>query len=159
MKLAACCVGTALLLAGSYASSQEVYRTVDESGEVTYSDTPPAPDAKSNIVDLPPPPSQQRVEEAKQRAEQERQMSNQLEQERRHLENERKAERERRANQATRQESTAPLGRVGRYPYALPPDHDLPDVPIAVPGPGDHPIYAPGPVPTPLPSGGAPGGL
>lgn len=123
MKVTACCASAVLLFAGARGFAQEVYRTVDESGTVTYTDRPPASDAKSNLVDLPPGPSQERIEEARQRVEQEWQMSNELEQSRRQLKEQRKTDRERRAQQAGRQGETALPGRAGRDPSALPPDH------------------------------------
>ena len=49
-------IATAVLFAGSMANAQparKAYKHVDENGRVTYSQTPPASDAKK--IDLPPP--------------------------------------------------------------------------------------------------------
>lgn len=126
---------------------------------MTYSDTLPSPDTDAQRVDLPPPPPQQRVGEARQRVEQEQRISKAPEQSRPQLEDRRRAERERQAWQAERQATTAPPSLVGGYSYALPPGQVLPEVPIEVPLPGDHPAYQPGTAATPLPSGVGAGGL
>jgi thioesterase domain-containing protein len=48
-------------------SADEVYRTVDEAGNVTFTDTPPEGDAKAERVELPPPPSTERLRQSEQR--------------------------------------------------------------------------------------------
>ena len=93
MAFATCCVEAALLLPGSIAFAQAVYRSTDESGQVTYSDTPPYPGTNAQRVDLPPPPSQQRVDAARRRVEQQQKISKELEPSRRQLDGRRRADR------------------------------------------------------------------
>ena len=59
-----------LFLAPMLLLSDEVYRTVDELGRVTFTDVPPPDDVNAKPVDLPPPPPPARVKdtEARQRA-------------------------------------------------------------------------------------------
>jgi multidrug efflux pump subunit AcrA (membrane-fusion protein) len=45
----------------------EVYRSVDEAGNVTYTDTPPEEGAQVERVELPPPPSPERLRQSEQR--------------------------------------------------------------------------------------------
>lgn len=45
----------------------EVYRTVDDEGNVTFTDSPPEGDARAERVELPPPPSPERLRESEQR--------------------------------------------------------------------------------------------
>ncbi len=49
------------------AIGEEIYRSVDEQGNVTFTDTPPAGEVEVERVELPPGPSQQIRQEAEQR--------------------------------------------------------------------------------------------
>ncbi len=51
----------------SLLSADEVYRTVDEAGNVTYTDVPPEGDASAERIELPPPPSAESLRETEQR--------------------------------------------------------------------------------------------
>ena len=44
-----------------------VYKSVDEKGNVIYSETPPAESEATEALDLPPEPSKEEVEEARER--------------------------------------------------------------------------------------------
>jgi hypothetical protein len=46
---------------------EEIYRTVDEEGNVTFTDTPAADDASAQPVALPPGPSKESLQESEQR--------------------------------------------------------------------------------------------
>jgi hypothetical protein len=49
---------------------EDVYRTVDEEGHVTFSDTPPMNDTSAERVELPPAPAQERLQQSRQRSQQ-----------------------------------------------------------------------------------------
>jgi hypothetical protein len=49
------------------AIGEEIYRTVDEEGNVTFTDTPAADDTSAQPVALPPGPSKESLREAEQR--------------------------------------------------------------------------------------------
>jgi uncharacterized protein with von Willebrand factor type A (vWA) domain len=51
------------------ANSEQVYRTVDESGQVLFTDTPAADDKSAETIELMPGPSEQSVQDAKARHE------------------------------------------------------------------------------------------
>lgn len=57
------------LASGIFASvyGQEIYKTVDESGNVSYSTNPPLTAEKSDVIDLLPEPSQEEISKAQQR--------------------------------------------------------------------------------------------
>jgi hypothetical protein len=57
----------ACALLAQTASGEEIYRTVDEEGNVTFTDTPAADDASAQPVVLPPGPSREEQQEAEQR--------------------------------------------------------------------------------------------
>jgi hypothetical protein len=46
---------------------EEVYRTVDEEGNVTFTDTPPADDSSAQPVELPPAPSRESLRDTQER--------------------------------------------------------------------------------------------
>jgi hypothetical protein len=55
------------LLAVSWPAACEVYRVVDEAGNVTFTDVPPESGDPAERVNLPPPPSQERLRQSEQR--------------------------------------------------------------------------------------------
>ncbi|MGD8908196.1 MAG: DUF4124 domain-containing protein [Chromatiales bacterium] len=57
----------ACTLLAQAAIGEEIYRTVDEEGNVTFTDTPAADDASARPVALPPGPSEERLRESEQR--------------------------------------------------------------------------------------------
>jgi hypothetical protein len=67
-----------LLLAAATAHAQAVYKSVDETGRIVYTDRPPAANA-APAVKPPPRPSTYEYESARIRAEQERSYSQRLE--------------------------------------------------------------------------------
>ena len=83
-----------LLLAGLVcqpASAEPIYKWVDSAGRVTYSSTPPPGKIKAEQMEVPPPPSEEEIKQARDRVkrteEQSREMENQrLDQEAREAE-------------------------------------------------------------------------
>jgi hypothetical protein len=57
------------MLLSSAIFAENIYKSVDENGRVTYSSTPPENSQDVTTVDIPPPPSQEQVEAAQQRHE------------------------------------------------------------------------------------------
>jgi len=49
--------------------AENIYKSVDEYGRVTYSSTPPENSMDITTIDIQPPPSQEQIEEAQQRHE------------------------------------------------------------------------------------------
>lgn len=89
------CLLIALALTATSAFAQKVYKHVDEKGNVTYSQTPPAKDATTVNV---PPPRRAQPSSSYERNEEMR-AQRQAEQERRRLEYERRQAEEREARQ------------------------------------------------------------
>lgn len=56
-----------LLAFSSFLAGDEIYRSVDAEGNVTYSDTPPAGGSESEVVELPPGPSPDAIKESTER--------------------------------------------------------------------------------------------
>jgi hypothetical protein len=46
------------------AFAEDIYKIVDEEGDVTYSSVPPGQDQKSEVIETPPPPPEEEVEAA-----------------------------------------------------------------------------------------------
>ena len=59
---------TLLLLTNGAATADQVYKSIDESGHVSYSSSPPANAVESKPVDISPGPSAEQQREAEQRA-------------------------------------------------------------------------------------------
>lgn len=78
----------ALLLVQS-AFAQEIYRSVDAQGNVTYSDQPPAGDQKSEQIELPPPPSAEQIQQSETRNKAIDRAADKAERQRRHQEHNR----------------------------------------------------------------------
>jgi len=144
------------------ASAQTVYRSTDASGETTYSDRPPPEAIETEQVEVPPPPSDEAVEQSRERATRQRELADELTEER----DARRAEQE--AEKSKRSDRPAPPPEYGYdgpyygYPYhPRPPGHaNRPGYPYEWEGSGDHPAFRPPgqrprpPKPAPLPSGG-----
>jgi len=60
-------LGVLLFAVSSLLPGDEIYRSVDAEGNVTYSDTPPTGDSKGEMVELPPNPSPAAVQETEAR--------------------------------------------------------------------------------------------
>jgi hypothetical protein len=58
---------SAVLLLAQSAFGQEIYRSVDAEGNVTYSDQPPTGNQKAEPIELPPPPSAEQIRESEKR--------------------------------------------------------------------------------------------
>jgi hypothetical protein len=50
-------------------NADTIYKSVDESGNITYSQTPPADSDNASEIKLQPPPTDERIEDAQQRHE------------------------------------------------------------------------------------------
>jgi hypothetical protein len=58
-------ISTCLIAPGSYA--ENIYKTIDNNGNVSYSSSPPAANQQSEKITVPPPPSDDDVNSAKNR--------------------------------------------------------------------------------------------
>jgi hypothetical protein len=67
-----------VLLLGAAAQAQSVYKSVDESGRIVYTDRPPAAKSDTSKVKPPPPVSNHAYESARLRAESDRVYSERL---------------------------------------------------------------------------------
>jgi hypothetical protein len=68
-------VAALFLLLGTGAEAQAVYKSVDESGRIVYTDRPPAAQSDASKLKTPPPVSTSEYESARLRAETERVIS------------------------------------------------------------------------------------
>lgn len=130
-------------------------KSVDQSGNVTYSDKPTADAVSSTEVQIDAGPSESQVKEAENRSKQTMNAADKAQAERNALTAERKKSAE---NKADRSPETVVIGNESGYPVYNPPLG--PGPPIAIPpGTGDgaqHPIYTPPvarpPIARPMPS-------
>jgi TolA-binding protein len=157
---------TLLLLSGGVCS-QSVYKSVDESGNVIFSDTPPERAVITQSVEVPPGPSEESIEQAREEVEEISKRADELEERRLQKEQARRAD-ERERQQQTRTEPPAQSGEDDASPYWYPAYPGYPTYPGRPHRPyppqhsgGDHPAYTPwrpGPRPpghpVPLPEGG-----
>lgn len=60
-------LSVALLLLSTAVMGEEIYRTVDDEGNVTYTDQPPTGKQKAEKVELPPGPSPESIQESQER--------------------------------------------------------------------------------------------
>jgi len=119
-----------ILCASFSVDADTIYKSVDESGNVTYSQTPPADADSSSEIKLQAPPTGERVEAAQQRHERNLEAAQILEQNRKKREeiiaeeNRQKSQNQRRDNQRKSQQQDQPNTtsdddrRV--YPYYYP---------------------------------------
>jgi hypothetical protein len=131
------------------ADAQQIYKSVDERGVVTYSQSPPPGAVDSEPVEVAPGPSREAQEAARDRVQAQQQYVDEARDER--LERE-KAARERAAAEPPGQakpESPAEAadpnapGWYPGYPNRPGPPHRYP--PVEAPGKGEHPAYRPRP--------------
>ena len=134
-------------------------KSVDQSGNVTYSDSPTADAVSSTEVQIDAGPSESEVEEAEKRSRQTIDAADEAQAERDALTAKRDAERKKAAqDRADQAPETVVIGNESGYPAYDPPLGSRP--PIAIPpGTGDgaqHPIYTPPvarpPIARPMPS-------
>jgi hypothetical protein len=92
-------------LASTPALADELYKSVDSAGNVTYSSTPPK-GAKVEKVDLLPPPTEAEVQTAEERLKRNEAQANEFEAQRRKKE---AAEAERKAEEARQRETQPPI--------------------------------------------------
>ena len=148
---------TTLLVVSCATANEAVFKSVDETGAVTYSSTPPNDAVASKPVAIEPGPSvaeqqaaEQRAESKIQRAEEE--VAKREEAQQRAADAQAAAAKEAAAEKAL--ESVEPVETSTGVVYS----DERPVLPIVPPGAhdpntGDHPVYNPGTVrPTPLPA-------
>jgi hypothetical protein len=145
------------------ASDPPLYRSTDASGATIYSDRPPPEAVETETVELPPPPSEEAVEESRQRATRQRELADELTEEREAKRAEQEAaKRARTAAPAPPAPATGRDGPYYGYPYHPRPGHpNRPRYPYEWDGSGDHPAFRPPgqrpkppAKPTPMPAGG-----
>lgn len=132
-------------------------KSVDQAGNVTYSDRPTADAVTSTEVQIEAGPTESQVEEAEKRSRQTKDAADAAQAERDALTAKQEAERKKAAeDKADRSPETVVIGNESGYPVYNPPPGSLP--PIAIP-PGNgpqHPIYTPPvaapPIARPMPS-------
>jgi len=61
-------IAAALLFSAAVPGAGKIYRSVDEKGNVTYTETPPASGAKSRAIPIAPPPPEEDVKRAESEA-------------------------------------------------------------------------------------------
>lgn len=134
-----CTMGT--LIINNPALAAEVIKSVDESGNISYSNKATADSVSSETVEITPGPSQEEMERARNNLEKTRNMNKELEQARKDLEKERRDEK---ASRAASQPEVVIINESGGYPtYRRPVKPARP--PGSPPGSkGDHPAYKPG---------------
>lgn len=132
------------LLTALPVAAQQVYKSVDANGNVTYSSTPP-PDARAaEPVDLPPTPPAAEIEAAQQREKSLQELGDQLSQERQELEAKRAEERKAvREEAALQQPAQTPADSGDDWGYGW----WIPGYPNYRPHPHPRPPYPPRPVP------------
>lgn len=114
---------------------QQVFKSVDESGHVTYSSTPPQDAVKAKPVEIEPGPPAEEVNAAQQRAEE-------MKQEARAIDRVQKPVQAGETDSSESPDELERIERVGDTGYDRRPD-PLTRVPIESPGDADHPIYTP----------------
>jgi len=120
----------------------DVYKSVDAQGEVTYSDTPPPRDGKSEEVKLGPEPTAAQIREAEERQRAMAQSAEELEQARKQYEDASQS-------QQTQQPVVAPTVEVSPQNGTILPRPDYPGYPVR-PGYG-RPLPEQRPVERPVP--------
>ena len=139
----------------------QVYRSVDEAGNVTFSDNPPEGAVEVAPVEIPPGPPADQVREAQERAEANRLQLDQLRSEREAEEAKRREERLRRLEEQALRNAARPQSPPASadgdpdarawWRYYGQPVVPSPRPPIDRPRPrppgGDHPAYRPRPMP------------
>lgn len=156
---------TVTLMLVAAPSAQTLYRSTDAEGATTYSDRPIPEAVETETVEVPPPPSDEAIEQSRQRAMRQRELAEEFTEER----ETKRAEQE--AAKRNRPEAPAPApppGYGSEGPYYGYPYHPRPPgrpgrplYPYEWEGPGDHPAFRPPgqrprppAKPTPLPATG-----
>lgn len=144
-----CIIFLCLLVCASTLAAETIYKSIDESGRVSYSTTP-APDSKeSSKVELPPPPSDARIWAAQERHQQNLRSAEILDENRKRRneiiteENRIKQQRQKQAQNNTQQQEKydrpAYPYYLRRYPgTVVPPDRPIIDRPVF-----DRPVHLP----------------
>jgi hypothetical protein len=153
--------------------AENIYKSVDEYGRVTYSSTPPDNNQDITTVDIMPPPSQEQIEAAQQRHERNlkaaelfdanRKARDEITSEENRIKREKQKQSEKETKQAEPESITAypyyrprypgmigspavPPGRpINRPPYMTPPDGHRPilDRPVDKPSASERPSQLP----------------
>ncbi len=141
-----------LLLVGTVAATEKVYKSIDESGQVHYSSVPPENAVNTKQMDLLPGPAEDQVLDAEQRAAEAASAAEALEMKRN------AAREQEQAAQAAKmpKESVTPIELTGTSSNRRRPRPPI-QLPSESPSGGEHPVFQPGapsaPVPRLLPAG------
>ena len=138
------------VLTGAPLLADQVFKSVDDEGNITYSATPLQDAAQVQAIELVPGPSEQQMQDAKARAERIQQNVDEMT-ERRKQREEGLRERREQARKEARQETARTEGPDDRY-YGYRRGYPLYPGPILPRPPGLEPPVA---VPLPTPPGGA----
>jgi len=145
--LLSCLAALTMSLVSGSVCSQAVYKSVDESGNVIYSDAPPESAVVTKAVEVPPGPSEESIEQAREEVAKVSKRADELEENRLQKEQARRAEERQRQQQAQtpppydgREYGTSPYWYPAYPAYPSRPHHPYPP---HYPG-GDHPAYRPG---------------
>ena len=137
-----------LLFAGTCVA-QTLYKSVDEQGHVTYSETPPADAVETKSVPIAPGPSRENAERARERAramaeEADTKYQELMERRKEEEEARKKAERERADREAAeRQRAADESSYEGPYPYGWRWPYPYPPIRPPIPPRPTHPIVPP----------------
>jgi hypothetical protein len=136
-------LATALALY-SVVQAQTPIKSVDEKGNVTYSDKPAEGAVSTAVVPVSPAPSDEEVQAARDRARQTREQAEKAEADRKALEAKREAERAAARERKAANPEVVIIKEEGGYPahYRNPP-LITPRPPVISPGKPDHPAYQP----------------
>ena len=128
----------------SGAQAQAPVKSVDEKGNVTYSDKPAEGAVSATVVPVSPGPSDEEVQAAQERVKQTREQAEKAEQERKALEEKRAAERAAAEERKAANPEVIIIREEGGYPaYYNNPPLITPRPPGTSPGKPDHPAYQP----------------
>mgnify|MGYP001815000668 FL=1 len=117
-------------------NAETIYKSVDETGKVTYSTTPPEDSESATQVDIAPPPSEERIKAAQQRHQRNMEAAGVLDENRKKRdeltaeENRLKREKQKQLQLQKQAEENNANDRYDGYPFYR---HRLPERPIIVP--------------------------
>ncbi|MCP4996259.1 MAG: DUF4124 domain-containing protein [Gammaproteobacteria bacterium] len=126
-----------LLIVSTIATAEKVYKSVDESGNVTYSSSPPENAVNSKSVTIPPGPTDEQKSEAGKRAESTAEQAEAMRQDRMEAQKQRAEAATPPSYRVVEQKETSGSSDVYWQPSRLP------YVPIKDPNEGDRPVFRP----------------
>jgi len=138
-----------IILQSGLVAADQVYKSVDEAGNVTYSSTPPEDSVEVDNVELAPGPSEESVKKAQESHEKTKQTANAIDKQNKELDAKRAEERKAaEAEEAKNQEITETevyrhQNTIGRHPIILPPNPVNPVAPPPPPTSHPRPVQLP----------------